>query len=97
MNMEDPSATGNEESNGINVEKVEFKKPVLIGRVGKLPKKAKNDLEKAGQEEIDIKPEVSTSDSNSKSSLPPDVLLKESSTLIPYKEPKWSGQCPDGK
>lgn len=95
--MEDPSTAESVESNGKNVEKVEFKKPVLIGRIGKLPKKAKVDQEKAGEEKIDVTPTESTSEPNSMSSLPPAVLLKELSTSIPYKEPKWSGLCPDGK
>lgn len=95
--MEDPSAAESVESNGKNAEKVEFKKPVLIGRIGKLPKKAKVDQEKAGEQKIDVTPTESTSESNSTSSLPPVVLSKELSTPIPYKEPKWSGLCPDGK
>lgn len=95
--MEDKSTNESGENNGKATEKVEFKKPVLIGRIGKLPKKVNVDPEKAGEEKIDIKPKESTSESNSKSSLPPAVLLKELSTPIPYKEPKWSGVCPDGK
>lgn len=95
--MEDPSTAESVESNGKNVEKVEFKKPVLIGRIGKLPKKAKIYSQKAEEEKIDDTPKESTSETNSKTSLPPAVLLKELSSPIPYKEPKWSGQCPDGK
>ncbi|XP_075988596.1 kanadaptin [Anticarsia gemmatalis] len=77
-------------------EKIEFKKPVLFGRIGKLPKKAKNESEKAPEEKNVEKPVENSSESSSKSSLPPAVLLKELSTPIPYKEPKWSGLCPDG-
>ncbi|XP_026322681.1 kanadaptin [Hyposmocoma kahamanoa] len=94
--MEDPSTTESVENSGKDAEKVEFKKPVLIGRIGKLPKKAKTDQEKAAEEKIDVTPPEPTSESNAKSSLPPAVLLKELSTPIPYKEPKWSGLCPDG-
>lgn len=94
--MEEPT-TESVESNGQNAEKVEFKKPVLIGRIGKLPKKAKIDQEKAAEEKNYVTPTESTSELNAKSSLPPAVLLKELSTPIPYKEPKWSGPCPDGK
>ncbi|XP_063632766.1 kanadaptin [Cydia splendana] len=73
----------------------EFKKPVLVGRVGKLPKKAKTEPEKVPPSEP--KPETpSKPESSAKSNLPPAVLLKEISTPIPYKEPKWSGLCPDG-
>lgn len=79
------------------VEQTEFKKPVLIGRIGKLPKRAKAEPEKVvtedttEQKRVEQKPEV-----ENKSSLPPAVLLKELSTPIPYKEPKWSGLCPEG-
>ncbi|XP_048488105.1 kanadaptin isoform X1 [Plutella xylostella] len=80
--------------------KPEFKKPVLFGRVGKLPQKVKNEAEKA--KGVDTKPkEDDKMDKpkervSAKSSLPPALLLKEMSTPIPYKEPKWSGLCPDG-
>lgn len=82
--------------------KLEFKKPVLIGRIGKLPKKAKPDAGKPpeatkDEEPAKKEPSENTSNTSSKSSLPPSVLLKEMSTPIPYKEPKWSGLCPDGK
>ncbi|PZC76404.1 hypothetical protein B5X24_HaOG204703 [Helicoverpa armigera] len=77
-------------------EKIEFKKPVLFGRIGKLPKKVKNDAEKAADQKQFEKPPERSSESSSKSNLPPAVLLKELSTPIPYKEPKWSGICPDG-
>ncbi|XP_053621984.1 kanadaptin [Plodia interpunctella] len=79
-----------------NEPKIEFKKPVLIGRIGKLPKKAKNDSEKPPEPKAEEKSSESVGDSSSKSNLPPAVLLKELSTPIPYKEPKWSGLCPDG-
>lgn len=94
--MEAQSTNEKVENNGKTLEKVEFKKPVLIGRIGKLPKKVKIDSEEVKKEKIDVKPKESTSESNSESSLPPAVLLKELSTPIPYKEPKWSGLCPDG-
>ncbi|CAK1592992.1 unnamed protein product [Parnassius mnemosyne] len=85
--MEEMSQNKNESS--------EFKKPVLFGRIGKLPKKAKVETGKVVEEETE---EVDTipSESNPKTSLPPAVLLRELSTPIPYKEPKWSGICPDG-
>lgn len=81
-----------------NTEKIEFKKPVLTGRISKLPKKAKPDTDKAA-EHVDNSNEIIPEQTNEsiKSSLPPAVLLKELSTPIPYKEPKWSGICPDGK
>ncbi|XP_013199181.1 kanadaptin [Amyelois transitella] len=82
--------------NSQNETKIEFKKPVLIGRIGKLPKKAKSDIEKPTEPKADEKTNESSGDSSSKSNLPPAVLLKELSTPIPYKEPKWSGLCPDG-
>lgn len=81
----------------------EFKKPVLVGKIGKLPKKAKSDTTKVPEKTIEAKPNEiqiyiqNPIESGSKSSLPPAVLLKELSTPIPYKEPKWSGMCPDGK
>ena len=78
-------------------DKIEFKKPVLFGRIGKLPKKVKTEAEKASEEKQVESPVEKSSESTSKSSLPPAVLLKELSTPIPYKEPKWSGICPDGK
>lgn len=78
-----------------NEDKIEFKKPVLIGRIGKLPKKAKNEPEKPPVTD-DGKMEEH-SETNLKNSLPPAVLVRELSTPIPYKEPKWSGLCPDGK
>ncbi|XP_028173673.1 kanadaptin-like [Ostrinia furnacalis] len=84
-------------------EKVEFKKPVLIGRIGKLPKKAKNEAVKVVESKDLPKSSEQSGHSDSKSgqsdnkrSLPPAVLLKELSTPIPYKEPKWSGLAPDG-
>lgn len=78
-------------------EKIEFKKPVLIGRIGQLPKKAKNEQEKPTETKSQEKSKENTSELNPKQSLPPAVLLKELSTPIPYKEPKWSGLCPDGE
>ncbi|XP_061727843.1 kanadaptin isoform X2 [Cydia pomonella] len=78
-----------------NATETEFKKPVLVGLIGKLPKRAKTDVEKVSPPEQ--KPEApSKPESSAKSNLPPAVLLKEISTPIPYKEPKWSGVCPDG-
>lgn len=79
-------------------EKVDFKKPVLIGRISKVPKKVKPDVEKPAEKVDNSDDENPQKSSESvKSSLPPAVLLKELSTPIPYKEPKWSGICPDGK
>ncbi|XP_050678448.1 kanadaptin [Leptidea sinapis] len=77
---------------------MEFKKPVLVGRIGKLPKKAKQENEntRAVNEVKVITKNEAPAPQSSKSSLPPEVLLKELSTPIPYKEPKWSGLCPDG-
>ncbi|XP_059056627.1 kanadaptin [Achroia grisella] len=79
-----------------NEPQMEFKKPVLIGRIGKLPKKAKNEPEKSNIEKKDEESSENNSESKTKSNLPPAVLLKELSMTIPYKEPKWSGLCPDG-
>ncbi|CAB3257469.1 unnamed protein product [Arctia plantaginis] len=76
--------------------KIEFKKPVLFGRIGKLPKKVKEDAEKPPEEKILEKSVEKPPEPSPKDSLPPAVLLKELSTPIPYKEPKWSGLCPDG-
>ncbi|XP_026483390.2 kanadaptin [Vanessa tameamea] len=77
-------------------DKIEFKKPVLIGRIGKLPKKVKIDEENPPESSSQEKRNENTSELSVKSSLPPAVLLKEILTPIPYKEPKWSGLCPDG-
>ncbi|XP_046975844.1 kanadaptin [Vanessa cardui] len=77
-------------------EKIEFKKPVLIGRIGKLPKKVKTDEENPPESSSQEKRNENASEISVKSSLPPAVLLKEILTPIPYKEPKWSGLCPDG-
>ncbi|KAJ0182875.1 hypothetical protein K1T71_000851 [Dendrolimus kikuchii] len=88
-----------ESSKGIepkNEDKIEFKKPVLIGRIGKLPKKAKNETEKPAVPSNEVPNVDEQSETNVKSSLPPAILMKELSTPIPYKEPKWSGLCPDG-
>ncbi|KAI8433230.1 hypothetical protein MSG28_015308 [Choristoneura fumiferana] len=74
----------------------EFKKPVLIGRIGKLPKRAKSEVDKAPPEIQKAETSPKASEPSPKSNLPPAVLLKEISTPIPYKEPKWSGLCPDG-
>ncbi|XP_045538452.1 kanadaptin [Papilio machaon] len=85
--MEDNSKNKNENT--------EFKKPVLVGRIGKLPKKAKLEADKPKEPKTE---EINTQSSEpiAKSSLPPAILIKELATPIPYKEPKWSGICPDG-
>ncbi|KAG6443881.1 hypothetical protein O3G_MSEX003061 [Manduca sexta] len=75
-------------------EQTEFKKPVLIGRIGKLPKKAKNEPETPVEEKKSEEPKENVSE-GSKNSLPPGISMKDF-TPIPYKEPKWSGMCPDG-
>ncbi|CAH0713014.1 unnamed protein product, partial [Brenthis ino] len=79
-------------------EKIEFKKPVLVGRVGKPPKKVKTESDNAIESSSYQRDNENTMGfpTNPKSSLPPAVLLKELSTPIPYKEPKWSGTCPEG-
>ncbi|KOB68454.1 putative smad nuclear interacting protein [Operophtera brumata] len=77
-----------------------FKKPVLIGRIGKLPKKATKEPIKAPEEktpEAPIEPKETALKSSSGSFVIPQVSSKELSALVPYKEPKWSGLCPDGK
>lgn len=89
--MEDPNQEPKIE------DKIEFKKPVLFGRIGKLPKKVKRGVETAAKEIQVENPVENTPESSSKNILPPAVLLKELATPIPYKEPKWSGVCPDGK
>lgn len=78
----------------------EFKKPILVGRIGKLPKKAKTEIELRNSQEsqpqnANDSSEISQTEKG-KSDLAPAILLKELSTPIPYKEPKWSGLCPDG-
>lgn len=80
-----------------NEVKIEFKKPVLFGRVGKLPKKVKNESEKVIEEPKDETPAESITGSTSKESIPPPAHKKEGLIPIPYKEPKWSGLCPDGE
>ncbi|OWR53993.1 putative smad nuclear interacting protein [Danaus plexippus plexippus] len=75
--------------------KIEFKKPILFGKIGKLPKKSKAEPS-ATEEKKDEEKNENTTEGHSKSSLPPAVLLKELSIPIPYKEPKWSGFCPEG-
>ncbi|XP_026754346.1 kanadaptin [Galleria mellonella] len=84
------------EESSKNESQTEFKKPVLIGRIGKLPKKAKNESEKFVEEKKGENSSENITEANVKSNLPPAMLLKEMSTVIPYKEPKWSGLCPDG-
>ncbi|GBP48332.1 Kanadaptin [Eumeta japonica] len=69
--------------------------PVLIGKIGKLPRKVP-DMKKKTEEENEEKLKQNNENLQSANSLPPAVLLKEMSTPIPYKEPKWSGLCPDG-
>lgn len=76
-------------------EDIEFKKPVLVGRIGKLPKKVKQEADNLKEPKTE-EPNTQTSEPIAKSSLPPAVLIKELATPIPYKEPKWSGICPDG-
>ncbi|CAK1546419.1 unnamed protein product [Leptosia nina] len=78
------------------LDSIEFKKPVLIGRIGKLPKKAKPEADKPSEDEQSNPVDKHEEGEKVKSSLPPAVLLKELSVPIPYKEPKWSGVCPDG-
>ncbi|CAH0404494.1 unnamed protein product [Chilo suppressalis] len=74
---------------------IEFKKPVLFGRIGKLPKKVTHDHEKAAEDKKVPEPtETKSEEPNNSSST--TVTQKESVTPIPYKEPKWSGICPDG-
>ncbi|XP_068621884.1 kanadaptin [Battus philenor] len=76
-------------------ERTEFKRPVLVGRIGKLPKKATVECDKANIQSTEEHSKT-LSETNLKNSLPPAVSMKEQSTPIPYKEPKWSGVCPDG-
>lgn len=79
---------------------LEFKKPVLIGRIGKLPRKvvitsnnpdeseppkAPEPIETPVEVEEEIQPRRKSLDR-----LSPAELLKNQSPL-PYKEPKWSG------
>ena len=78
-------------------ERSEFKMPVLVGRMGKLPKKVKPESESSDECSSQQKTSENTIEIKSKSSLPPAILLKEMFTPIPYKEPKWSGICPDGR
>ncbi|XP_013143059.1 PREDICTED: kanadaptin [Papilio polytes] len=85
--MEDETKNKNED--------IEFKKPVLVGRIGKLPKKVKQEVDNLKEPKTEG-PNTQTSEPIAKSSLPPAVLIKELATPIPYKEPKWSGICPDG-
>ncbi|XP_041971042.1 kanadaptin [Aricia agestis] len=73
----------------ITTEKVEFKKPVFIGRVGKLPKKVKTEKEIS---EVDNKQQTPEEHSSETA----QHAAKELLTPCSYKEPKWSGVCPDG-
>lgn len=77
-----------------------FKKPVLIGRIGKLPKRANIVAKKAPEEntpQMPIEPKETAPETSSNSFVIPQVSSKELSAPVPYKEPKWSGLCPDGK
>ncbi|CAG9576924.1 unnamed protein product [Danaus chrysippus] len=85
-----------ENSDAPSSPKIEFKKPILFGKIGKLPKKSKAEPSTETEEKKEDEKSENINEGNSKSSLPPAVLLKELSTPIPYKEPKWSGFCPDG-
>ncbi|XP_045508795.1 kanadaptin [Colias croceus] len=78
-------------------DKIEFKKPVLFGRIGKLPKKVKpesQNVQVSNEENEQTRSDFEAE--KSKSPLPPALIFKELSTPIPYKEPKWSGLAPDG-
>ncbi|CAH1642323.1 unnamed protein product [Spodoptera littoralis] len=91
--MEEPSDKQNTE------EKIVFKKPVLFGRIGKLPKKVKNDPEEATDNENQQQEQNSskTSRSNERGKDSPMIVANDVLSMpIPYKEPKWSGICPDG-
>ncbi|CAH0699574.1 unnamed protein product [Spodoptera exigua] len=80
-------------------DKIVFKKPVLFGRIGKLPKKVKNEAEEPtdsdNQQQENSGSKVSRSNERGKES-PVIVANDVLSMPIPYKEPKWSGICPDG-
>lgn len=71
-----------------------FKKPVLIGRIGKLPKKAKSEPvpdEKPPEKASELEETEIESASSSLSQDTSKVVITAA-----YKEPKWSGLCPDG-
>lgn len=94
-----------------NKKSSEFKKPVLIGRVGKLPRKIEKIYTKHSESNEDEITEFTHSETSSsdtprtgnneelkkklKEHLSPAELLKEQLPL-PYKEPKWSGLPPKG-
>ncbi|KAK4881671.1 hypothetical protein RN001_004990 [Aquatica leii] len=90
-----------EETNEKN--KTTFKKPVLIGKIGRLPRKiglikTTVDVSKSECKEIVDLPNDSNSEEKTTD---PSVLVKpfktpaqqitENSIALPYKEPKWSG------
>lgn len=78
-----------------------FKKPVLIGRIGKLPKKAKSETVNTYEENPPVNAKESKEtlapESSSKSIVSTQDSSKELSCPVAYKEPQWSGMCPDGK
>lgn len=91
--MEEPS------DNQKTEEKIVFKKPVLFGRIGKLPKKVKNDSEETtdAENQQQEKSGSNTARSNERGKESPVIIANDVLSMpIPYKEPKWSGICPDG-
>lgn len=85
---------------------VEFKKPIFVGKIGRLPRKlitpeARETQQAVGSsssQPVAKSPQVS-SDNRSKDkvkNLTPALLMKEKSIPLPYKEPKWSGLPPPG-
>ncbi|KAF5276730.1 hypothetical protein FQR65_LT03955 [Abscondita terminalis] len=79
--------------------KIAFKKPVLVGKIGQLPRKMgtiKNTVEVHKSIEITEQKNVSSEkekvlEPNEKSFKTPAQQLTENSLVLPYKEPKWSG------
>lgn len=85
---------------------VEFKKPIFVGKIGRLPRKLVTQearetpqaVGSSGSQPIAKSSQV-TSDNRSKDkikNLTPALLMKEKSIPLPYKEPKWSGLPPPG-
>ncbi|CAG9794403.1 unnamed protein product [Diatraea saccharalis] len=75
---------------------IEFKKPVLFGRIGKLPKKVLQDSVTVTEDKNAFKTNEPGTKSDEQKHASPAISNKELLAPIPYKEPKWSGICPDG-
>lgn len=80
-----------------------FKKPILIGKIGRLPRKIQQTTSSESPTALDIKQKEiivqNVENSESKKShtetedldVPPEQQATDNSIPLPYKEPSWSG------